>query len=57
MHKIAIIGDSILARLLPPGDCKDSGLKHTPSVSVKEAYLFVQEEPWLEGHVSGLAYN
>lgn len=38
-----------------PLECKDCTLKHTPSLSVKEAYLFVLKL-WLEGQASDLTY-
>lgn len=34
--------ETVLGRLLPPGHCKNSLLKHTHRVSEKEAYLLVQ---------------
>lgn len=37
------IGEAALGRPLPPKHCPDSRLKHTPSLSEKNAYLLVQE--------------
>ena len=47
------IRKTVLGRLLPPGHSTHNRLKHTPSLSVKKAYLLVLElQP--EGQVSGL---
>ena len=35
------IGETVLARLPPPGHCTDHRLKLLPSLSVKEAYLLI----------------
>ena len=37
------IRDTVLGRLPLPGHCTDSGLKHSPSLSVKESCLPVLE--------------
>lgn len=50
------IQETILGRLPPRRDCTENRLKHIPSLSVKEAYLFVLEL-WLEEQASGLAHT
>ena len=39
-----------------PADCTDSSLKHTPSLSMKDIYLLIQELQ-SEGQDSGFPYN
>lgn len=46
--------ETVLGRLSLPGHCKDRRLKHTISLSKKEAYLLVQDL-WPEGQDSDLA--
>lgn len=47
------IGETVLSRLSPPGHQTDSSLKHTSSLSVRKAYLYVLKlQP--EGETSGL---
>lgn len=38
---LGFIRDTVLYKLQPPRQCTDSRLKHTPSPSVKNAYLLV----------------
>lgn len=54
-HETLTIEETVLGILPLAGHCTDSRLKHTPSVSVKEAYLLVLEL-WPEGHTLGLAH-
>lgn len=54
-HRIVTIREGVLGRLPSPGHCTDSGLKHSPSLSVKEAYLLVLEL-WPQGQASGMKH-
>lgn len=42
-HGTATSGGTVLDRVPHPGYCTDSIVKHTSSLSVKEAYVFVLE--------------
>lgn len=50
-----IIRETVLGRRLPPGQCTDSTLKHTHSISMKEVYLLLLEQQ-AERQASGLAH-
>lgn len=52
-HGTVKIAGTVLSRLSLPGNCTDSIWKYSFSLSVKEAYLPVQDL-WPEGKASGL---
>lgn len=54
-HRNITIEETVLGRLPSPGLCTDSRLKHTPGLSMKEAYLLILEL-WPQGQASDLAH-
>ena len=42
-HNTVTTGEIVLGQLPPPGHCTGSRLRHISSLSMKEAYLLVQE--------------